>query len=112
MQTPATTKPRKAFSEKLQYPNLPESSADPLFSIAWLLRKIAERAALEAARRTEYLKKRENQILTHAMTGAIMELDCEERSTIAMIQRKGLLPFAWHGTTVLQHPARTQGGAA
>lgn len=96
---PRTRRGAHAVDGKLPRPELPDAG-NPLWVLAWYFRKLTEHEALVQCRKAEYSRKHRRDTLTYALTSAICELESEIKFTNERILKKGLLPFAWAGTTV------------
>ena len=105
--TQRSTRTRKPAAARLPYPDLPKLP-NRLFNLALYLRQVAECEALHTAWLRENEKKRTNEPLIMAMIAAEGDLKREIRVTTVDLAQNGLLPFAFEGTTALEHQAVLQ----
>ena len=102
--TERSTRARKPAAEKLPYPDLPDEIS-PSWYIAWHLRLLAQMDAVSKHWRAENSKKHANEPLVMALIGCESELRSEVKKSSYELVEKGLLMFAWPGTTYLQQVA-------
>ena len=105
--TQRSTRTRKPAAARLPYPDLPELP-NRLFGLALYQRQCAEHQALVAAYSEENLKTRCNDALVMAMIGAACDLKNTIKGQARVLVEEGLLPFAFEGTTALEHQAVLQ----
>lgn len=99
MQTRTATRKASAAT-KPAWPPLPDC-ANPLWSLAWYFRKLAEYEAVKQHHRSVTARSKASTPLTHALVGAWCDLEEAVNGAADRATKEGLLPFAWVGSTAV-----------
>jgi len=93
---------KPVLAAKSQYPELPASESR-LFWLAAYLRDQAELLELNKLV-TEMHRRNRSSVLLHALYAAQRHQEDDIKLTLGYVMQDGLLPLAWHGTTVFAKP--------